>query len=92
MCGHTAVPAAGDSGRGRAGRAADLQVDNVAAVRLAVADLHPAGFSRGLLPYTRVLNGQTGEGERPTVNIQSVRKVEGCGSLQRGTGTRRHGD
>lgn len=55
---HPAVPAAGLGGRGGAGGAADLQDYHVAAVLLHVADLHPAGFTGGLLPSTSVLNGE----------------------------------
>lgn len=52
-----------------------MQGANVAAVRLAVADLHPAGFAGGLLPFTIVLNGEGGDGrERPTANIERKRE------------------
>lgn len=92
---HAAVPAAGVGGWRRAGRTADLQAANVAAVRLAVAGLHPAGFTGGLLPYTTVLNGEErrGEGERPTANMKRKRvrerEMKGRRNLQRQTGMRR---
>lgn len=59
------LPPATHCGRRRAGRAADLQVANVAAVRLSVANLHPAGFDGGLLPYTSVL-------ERDLTGVEEV--------------------
>lgn len=58
LCAHAAVPAAGVSGRRWAGRAADLQNIYVTVVRLTVADLHPLGFTGGLLPFNIVLNGE----------------------------------
>ena len=75
---HAAVPAEGGGRRRRAGRAADLQDDNVAAVRLAVAGLHPAGFTGGLLPSTYVLNSRGEERGRHTANR---REREGGRSL-----------
>lgn len=61
---HASLPATGFRGRWRARWASDLQGANVAAVRLAVADLHPAGFTGGLLPLTIVLSGEGGTGGR----------------------------
>lgn len=69
---HASLPEAGFRGRRRARWASDLQGANVAAVRLAVADLHPAGFTGGLLPFTIVLNG--GGGGRPTANTERKRE------------------
>lgn len=72
---HASVPEAGNSRRWRAGWAADLQNNNVADVCLIVADLHPAGFPGGLLPYTRVLNGKESRGrESPTANMKRERE------------------
>lgn len=59
------LPPPAHGGWRRAGRAADLQVANVAAVRLSVANLHPAGFDGGLLPYTAVL-------ERDLTGVEKV--------------------
>lgn len=74
---HASVPEAGNSRRWRAGWAADLQNNNVADVCLIVADLHPAGFPGGLLPYTRVLNGKESRGrESPTANMKRERERE----------------
>lgn len=67
-----------------------MQDDHVADVRVAVADLHPAGFTGGLLPFTSVLNGEEGEGERPTANMKREREEGMKVSAKRGR-TRRDG-
>lgn len=90
VCGDAAVPAAGNSGRRRAGRAADLQAANVAAVRLAVAGLHPAGFTGGLLPFTSVLKGEEERGGRET-HCQYEERERGMEESSKKDGTRRDG-
>lgn len=89
VCGHTAVPAAGDGGRRRAGRAADLQAANGAAVRLTVADLHPAGFTGGLLPFTSVLNGEERGGRETHCQYEERERGRDGGVFKEGRGEER---
>lgn len=76
VCDRAAVPASGDSGRRWAGRATDLQDANIAAVRLTVADLHPAGFAGSLLPFTMVLNREDRRGWETHCQYEKREKEE----------------